>query len=383
MESDPDSESGENTTIPKKETTLGRTQEVPPGQEDVTPPPPVSDVLGRLTTTLHQLSAVTGHRERWNRYDGSYEAQSFFTNYDAQADQYQLQYSTRLRKPANLLQAPLRVTNTRAYTSWMEVVPLPDMKSETVARAFYENRIVRFGAPHTVISDQGKQFTSQLFKDLTTLCGIKLRHFTAYHPQCNGKIERLHRTIKTAIRAHNSIKWTETLPTVLLGLRAAINKDNNHSLSQMVYGKTIRLPGEFFDASKHHLHAEEFVQQLQKQMTDRVKKPLEPPYEGPFPVLERTDKYFTLKVKGKNVTTSIDRLRPAYLLADSDNITAEHPTATRPIVSGALPSTSSQQNTDPPDVEKYTEFQGTGSAPDLPRTRSGRIIKKPVRFKEQ
>ncbi|UYV65013.1 hypothetical protein LAZ67_3002817 [Cordylochernes scorpioides] len=295
------------------------------------------------------------------------------------------------------------------YTSWMEVVPLPDMKSETVARAFYENWIVRFGAPHTVISDQGKQFTSQLFKDLTTLCGIKLRHSTAYHPQCNGKIERLHRTIKTAIRAHNSIKWTETLPTVLLGLRAAINKDNNHSLSQMVYGKTIRLPGEFFDDSKHHLHAEEFVQQLQKQMellkplnekhhsktkvfvhkdlktcshvfirTDRVKKPLEPPYEGPFPVLERTDKYFTLKVKGKNVTTTIDRLRPAYLLADSDNITAEHPTAARPIVSGALPSTSSQQNPDPPDVEKYTEFQGTGSAPDLPRTRSGRIIKKPI-----
>ncbi|UYV65661.1 SETMAR [Cordylochernes scorpioides] len=177
----------------------------------------------------------------------------------------------------------------------------------------------------------------------------------------------------------------------------------------MVYGKTIRLPGEFFDDSKHHLHAEEFVQQLQKQMellkplnekhhsktkvfvhkdlktcshvfirTDRVKKPLEPPYEGPFPVLERTDKYFTFKVKGKNVTTSIDRLRPAYLLADSDNITAEHPTATRPIVSGALPSTSSQQNPDPPDVEKYTEFQGTGSAPDLTRTRSGRIIKKPI-----
>ncbi|UYV65712.1 hypothetical protein LAZ67_3005199 [Cordylochernes scorpioides] len=238
------------------------------------------------------------------------------------------------------------------YISWMEVVPLPDMKSETVARAFYENWIVRFGAPHTVISDQGKQITSQLFKDLTTLCGIKLRHSTAYHPQCKGKIERLHRTIKTAIRAHNSIKWTETLPTVLLGLNAAINKDNNHSLSQMVYGKTIRLPGEFFDDSKHHLHAEEFVQQLQKQMellkplnekhhsktkvfvhkdlktcshvfirTDRVKKPLEPPYEGASQSLKEQ--------------------------TNSDNITAEHPTA------------------------------GTGSAPDLTRTRSGRIIKKP------
>ncbi|UYV80605.1 hypothetical protein LAZ67_19000930 [Cordylochernes scorpioides] len=115
MESDPDSESGGSPTFPKKETTFGKTQEIVPGQEDVTPPPPVSDVLGRLTRTRHQLSAVTGHRERWNRYDGSYEAQSFFTNYDAQADRAQLQYSTRLRKPPNLLQAPLRVTNTRAY----------------------------------------------------------------------------------------------------------------------------------------------------------------------------------------------------------------------------------------------------------------------------
>ncbi|UYV79227.1 hypothetical protein LAZ67_17001648 [Cordylochernes scorpioides] len=117
MKTDPDSESGGSPTFPKKVTTLGRTQEIVPSQEDVTPPPPVSDVLGRLTTTRHQLSAVTGHRERWNRYDGSYEAQSFFTNYDAQADRAQLQYSTRLKKPANLLQAPLRVINTRAYVT--------------------------------------------------------------------------------------------------------------------------------------------------------------------------------------------------------------------------------------------------------------------------
>ncbi|UYV71762.1 hypothetical protein LAZ67_9000298 [Cordylochernes scorpioides] len=116
MESDPDSESGENTTFPKKETTLGRTQEVPPSHEDATPPPPVSDVRGSLARTLYQLSSATGLSRdvELPRYNGSYEAQSFFTNYDAQADRAQLQYSTRLRKPANLLQAPLRVTNTRA-----------------------------------------------------------------------------------------------------------------------------------------------------------------------------------------------------------------------------------------------------------------------------
>ncbi|UYV84622.1 hypothetical protein LAZ67_X002869, partial [Cordylochernes scorpioides] len=106
MESDPDSESGENNTFPKKETTLGRTQEVPPNHEDVTPPPPVSDVLGSLARTIYQLSSATGLSRdvELPRYDGSYEAQSFFDNYDAQADLAQLHYTERLRRLPNLLQ---------------------------------------------------------------------------------------------------------------------------------------------------------------------------------------------------------------------------------------------------------------------------------------
>ncbi|UYV63039.1 hypothetical protein LAZ67_2002925 [Cordylochernes scorpioides] len=106
MESDPDYESGENTTSPKMENTLGRTQEIAPSQEDATPPPAVSDVLGSLTRTLHQLSAVTelSRDVELPRYDGSYEAQSFFDNYDAQADLAQLQYTERLRRLPNLLQ---------------------------------------------------------------------------------------------------------------------------------------------------------------------------------------------------------------------------------------------------------------------------------------
>ncbi|GFY40653.1 hypothetical protein TNIN_24571 [Trichonephila inaurata madagascariensis] len=34
----------------------------------------------------------------------------------------------------------------------------------------------------------------------------------------NGMVERLHRTLKQAIRCHDT-KWTESLPVVLLGLR--------------------------------------------------------------------------------------------------------------------------------------------------------------------
>ncbi|GBM90363.1 hypothetical protein AVEN_176470-1 [Araneus ventricosus] len=47
---------------------------------------------------------------------------------------------------------------------------------------------------------------------------------------------------------------------------------------------------------------------------DRVRKPLEPPYDRPFTVVKRHDKYFAVTIKGKDVNISVDRLKPAYLL---------------------------------------------------------------------
>ncbi|GFS96654.1 retrovirus-related Pol polyprotein from transposon opus [Trichonephila clavipes] len=53
---------------------------------------------------------------------------------------------------------------------------------------------------------------------------------------------------------------------------------------------------------------------------DRVRKTLEPPYEGPYAVQKKYDKYFTILIKDKAVNISVDRLKPAYLLAvDNQN----------------------------------------------------------------
>ncbi|GFY27553.1 retrovirus-related Pol polyprotein from transposon 412 [Trichonephila clavipes] len=127
------------------------------------------------------------------------------------------------------------------FSCWMEAVPLPDCKAKTASKAFYEHWVCRFGVPGKIITDQGRQFESQLFRSLAAICGAKVAHATSYHPQCNRKVERLHRTLKGAIKAHN-IKWTETLPTILLGLRTALRPDTNHTIAQIVYGSNIRLP---------------------------------------------------------------------------------------------------------------------------------------------
>lgn len=277
------------------------------------------------------------------------------------------------------------------FSNWMEVIPMKNCEAQTVARKFYKHWISRFGTPVTVITDQGRQFESELFRNLAKLCGIKIQHTTPYHPQSNGKIERLHRTLKSAIRAHKSPKWSEVLPSILLGLRAAIKEETNHSVAEMVYGTNIRLPGEFFNSALLPVvsHPDTFVTELKNQLAelkpvtrkvtqknifvhkdlkncshvfvriDRVKKALEPPYEGPFKVLKKEEKYFKIEIKNREVNISIDRLKPAYILDPIENTAHQEPTSSVEPTSSANSNANNQR-------EKTT--------------RSGRKIRFPARL---
>ena len=58
--------------------------------------------------------------------------------------------------------------------------------------------------------------------------------------------KRFHRQLKAAIMAHESLNpWTITLPAVLLGARSAVKELLGRSAAKIVYGTTLRLPGEF------------------------------------------------------------------------------------------------------------------------------------------
>jgi len=58
--------------------------------------------------------------------------------------------------------------------------------------------------------------------------------------------ERWHRSLKASIMGHGYNEWVDVLPTVLLGLRTSFKEDLKSTAAEMVYGTTLRLPGEFF-----------------------------------------------------------------------------------------------------------------------------------------
>ncbi|KAF8789395.1 hypothetical protein HNY73_007335 [Argiope bruennichi] len=96
-------------------------------------------------------------------------------------------------------------------------------------------------------------------------------------------------------------------------------------------------------------------------MRTNEKSPGKPPYQGPYRVVERSDKFFTLSMKEKNVNISIDRLKPAYLLVTDKD---DKPTQAK----------QTDGNSDHRDSHLPSDTQTT--------SRCGRKIKQPVRFRD-
>ena len=70
---------------------------------------------------------------------------------------------------------------------------------------------------------------------------------TSYHPIANGLVEWFHRHFKSALKASPQPEhWTNMLPLVLLGIRTSLKQDLGCTAAELVYGTSLRLPGEFF-----------------------------------------------------------------------------------------------------------------------------------------
>ncbi|BHF62295.1 hypothetical protein SprV_0200527700 [Sparganum proliferum] len=131
------------------------------------------------------------------------------------------------------------------FTRWPEAIPLPDIAAPTVVKAFLSRWVAIIGAPSTITTDRGAQFESHLFRSLLSFLGCTRIRTTAYHPAANGMVERFHRQLKASLRAADDPEnWTEHLPLVLLGIRSSLKSDLDCSAAELVFGATVRLPGQ-------------------------------------------------------------------------------------------------------------------------------------------
>ena len=124
-------------------------------------------------------------------------------------------------------------------TRYPEAVPL-----KTVAEALVDI-YSRVGIPREVLTDQGKQFTSDLMNEVGRLLSIKQLTTTPYHPSCNGFVERFNGTLKTMLRRVSEEQpkmWDRFIPSLMFAYRESVQESTGFSPFQLLYGRQARGP---------------------------------------------------------------------------------------------------------------------------------------------
>ena len=101
------------------------------------------------------------------------------------------------------------------FTRWTEAFPLPDKTAQSVADAFFNQVVCRFGMPAVIHSDQGREFENKILQELCLMGGSHKTRTAPYHPESDGMVERFNRTLLMMLAmfaGKNRDDWDDLLP---------------------------------------------------------------------------------------------------------------------------------------------------------------------------
>ncbi|GJT19319.1 reverse transcriptase domain-containing protein [Tanacetum coccineum] len=133
------------------------------------------------------------------------------------------------------------------FTKWIEAKAVATITGNQVKKFVWDNIVCRFGLPGEIISDNGKQFRDNPFKDWCEKLCIRQCFASVKHPQANGLVERANRSLGEGIKARldeKSKDWIEELPHVLWAHRTMIKSSNGETPFSLTYGTEAVIPAE-------------------------------------------------------------------------------------------------------------------------------------------
>ena len=138
------------------------------------------------------------------------------------------------------------VTLLDQFTKWPEVIPVRDVRAETIASALLYNVFCRFGIPLELHTDRAPNMESVLLNEVMKLLGIRHTRTTPLHPSGNP-VERLNRTLKehlTVMIDDRQSDWDRQAQLFLLGYRAMPHAVTGISPCMLMFGRHLTLPAD-------------------------------------------------------------------------------------------------------------------------------------------
>ncbi|GFU03629.1 uncharacterized protein TNCV_199761 [Trichonephila clavipes] len=232
------------------------------------------------------------------------------------------------------------VADVLSRNPWSELIPLRKASAQAIANALFENYISRYGAPISLISDNGPQFISEVFEHLS--------HSPDDSLFCRRKSRKL---------------GPRFLQEFAFVLRTSVNETINKTPAELFLGRKIITPfsklinvtegaeyverniEKIFDEAKQnmrkqHKNWEKYYNRKRREVNikvndlvvvqthfisaavRRVVGKFMPKFEGPYRVLEVRNNNLIIWKNSKRVTDNIDKVR-GYSPRQSDMISSD------------------------------------------------------------
>ena len=131
------------------------------------------------------------------------------------------------------------------FSKFALAFPIRNQEAVTIAKILVDQVFAYFGVPLRILTDQGRNFESELFLELCRSMGIDKVRTSSYRATTNGLLERFHRTLNSMIAKvvkESQRDWDLHMPQIMAAYRASINSVTGYSPNYLIFGKENRAP---------------------------------------------------------------------------------------------------------------------------------------------
>ena len=133
------------------------------------------------------------------------------------------------------------------YSRWVEAFATKNHNADTIIDLLINEICSRYGTPRKILTDRGSEFLSSFARSVYKTLNVTKLTTTAYHPQSNGKVERMNKNIVQRLKMYvneEHTDWDQLLQRVLWGIRADYNEATGFSPYKILFGSEMWLPAD-------------------------------------------------------------------------------------------------------------------------------------------
>ena len=165
------------------------------------------------------------------------------------------------------------------FTRYAQAHITSSQKAPIVAKTLWDKFFVHYGFPEKILSDQGRNFESQLISELCELTQVKKLRTTPYRPEGNGSCERFNRTLISMLGTlpdDFKSKWPQHISTLVYAYNCTRSNATGFSPYYLLYGQHPLLPIDIefgvFVAELSEVVIYKYVQNLKKRLENAFQK---------------------------------------------------------------------------------------------------------------